>query len=174
MIKVATPRLGEPASRWRMRIVPLATVLIASALPLMLPMVASSPVLPPLGLLLFLCWQLLRTEMWPVWIGLPLGLWDDLFSGAAIGTAVCLWTFASIAIHFFSQRIYWRGFLHDWGIAALLVAAVQSAAALIAHPDAHVGRLLGLIAPQILVSALALPLFMRLTGKFDNFRLKRR
>src|SRR3546814_10883039 len=53
---------------------------------------------------------LLRTEMWPVWIGLPLGLVDDLFSGAPIGTAVCLWTLASIAIHYFAQRIYWRGF----------------------------------------------------------------
>ncbi len=56
-------RIGEPASRWRMQIVPIATVMIASALPLMLPLVASSPVLPPLGLLFFLSWQLLRTEM---------------------------------------------------------------------------------------------------------------
>ncbi len=68
------PRLGEPASLWRMRLVPIVTVMLASALPLMLPLVASSPVLPPLGLLFFLSWQLLRTEMWPVWIGLPLGL----------------------------------------------------------------------------------------------------
>ena len=174
MNRTDTRRLGEPASLWRMRIVPIASVMIASALPLMLPMVASSPVLPPLGLLFFLCWQLLRIEMWPVWIGLPLGLWDDLFSGAPIGTAIALWTFASIAIHYFSQRIYWRGFFHDWAIAALLVAAIQSFAALIAHPDAHSGKVLGLVAPQIIVSALLVPLFMRLTGLFDNFRLKRR
>src|SRR3546814_12838099 len=89
-----------------MRIVPIASVMVASALPLMLPIVASSPALPPLGLLFFLSWQLLRTEMWPVWIGLPLGLWDDLFSGAPIGTAIGLWTIASIAIAYISQRIY--------------------------------------------------------------------
>ncbi|UNK77854.1 rod shape-determining protein MreD [Sphingopyxis granuli] len=170
----AGPRLGEPASLWRMRIVPIASVMLASTLPLMLPLVASSPVLPPMGLLFFLCWQLLRTEMWPVWIGLPLGLWDDLFSGAPIGTAIGLWTLASIAIHYFSQRIYWRGFFHDWGIAALLAAAVQAAAALIAHPHAPAGHLLGLVVPQIIVSALLVPLFLRLTGAFDNFRLKRR
>lgn len=170
----AAPRLGEPASLWRMRIVPVATVMVASALPLMLPLVANSPVLPPLGLLFFLCWQLLRTEMWPVWIGLPLGLWDDLFSGQPIGTAVGLWTLASIAIHYSSQRIYWRGFLHDWAIAALLIAIIQSLAALIVHPGAAVGRVLGLVVPQIIISALLVPLFMRLTGKFDNFRLKRR
>lgn len=170
----AAPRLGEPASLWRMRIVPVATVMVASALPLMLPLVANSPVLPPLGLLFFLCWQLLRTEMWPVWIGLPLGLWDDLFSGQPIGTAVGLWTLASIAIHYSSQRIYWRGFLHDWVIAALLIAIIQSLAALIAHPGAATDRVLGLVVPQIIMSILLVPLFMRLTGKFDNFRLKRR
>ncbi|PZQ21551.1 MAG: rod shape-determining protein MreD [Sphingopyxis macrogoltabida] len=168
------PRLGEPASLWRMRIVPIASVMIASALPQMLPLIASSPVLPPLGLLLFLCWQLLRTEMWPVWIGLPLGLWDDLFSGQPIGSAIGLWTLASIAIHYSSQRIYWRGFFHDWAIAALLVAIVQSLAALLAHPQADPVRVIGLVAPQIVISALLVPLFMRLTGAFDNFRLKRR
>src|SRR3546814_1079935 len=87
-----------------MRIVPIASVMFASALPLMLPLIANSPVLPPLGLLFFLCWQLLRAEMWPVWIGLPLGLWDDLFSGAPIGTAVALWTLASIAIAWRSEE----------------------------------------------------------------------
>jgi rod shape-determining protein MreD len=168
------PRLGEPASLWRVRLVPIASVMIASALPLMLPLIANSPVLPPLGLLLFLCWQLLRTEMWPVWVGLPLGLWDDLFSGAPIGTAIGLWTLASIAIHYISRRIYWRGFFHDWGIAALLVAAVQALAALITHPHADKGQVLGLVVPQIILSALLVPLFLRLTGQFDNFRLKRR
>ena len=174
MNKLAAAHFQKPVQPWRMRLVPIATVMIASALPLMLPMVASSPVLPPLGLILFLCWQLLRIEMWPVWIGLPLGLWDDLFSGQPIGTAICLWTLASIAIHYFSQRIYWRGFLHDWAIAALLIAVIQSLAALIVHPDAQIGRVLGLIVPQVIVSALLVPLFMRLTVKFDNFRLKRR
>lgn len=174
MNKAAGPRLGEPASLWRMRIVPVATVMIASALPLMLPLVASSPVLPPLGLLFFLCWQLLRTEMWPVWIGLPLGLWDDLYSGQPIGTAIGLWTLASLAIHYSSQRIYWRGFWHDWIIAALLVAIIQSLAALIAHPGAGTGRVLGLVLPQIVISILLVPLVMRLIGKFDNFRLRRR
>ncbi|KGB53751.1 rod shape-determining protein MreD [Sphingopyxis sp. SE2] len=173
-MKQKGPRLGEPASLWRMRIVPIASVMFASAVPLMLPLIANSPVLPPLGLLFFLCWQLLRSEMWPVWIGLPLGLWDDLFSGAPIGTAVGLWTLASIAIAYSSQRIYWRGFLHDWAIAALLIAIIQSLAALITHPQADTRLVLGLVVPQIIISALLVPLFMRLTGAFDNFRLKRR
>jgi rod shape-determining protein MreD len=34
--------------------------------------------------------------------------------------------------------------------------------------------MLGLVLPQIIISVLLMPLFLRLTGKFDNFRLKRR
>lgn len=168
------PRLGEPASPLRMRLVPILSVMIASALPLMLPIIASSPVLPPLGLIFFLSWQLLRTEMWPVWIGLPLGLWDDLFSGQPVGSAMGLWTLASLAIHYSSERIYWRGFFHDWAIAAALIAAILTTGALIAHPGAAVGRMILLIGPQIIISALLVPLIMRITGAFDNFRLKRR
>src|SRR3546814_17810568 len=73
-----------------------------------------------------------------------------------------------------SQRIYWGGFFHDGGIAALLVAAVQAAAAMIAHTGLPAGHLLGLVAPQIVISMLLVPLFLRLTGQFDNFLLKRR
>jgi rod shape-determining protein MreD len=173
MNKAAGARLGEPASLWRMRFVPIATVMFASALPLMLPLVANSPVLPPLGLLFFLCWQLLRTEMWPVWIGLPLGLWDDLFSGQPIGTAVGLWTLASIAIHYSSQRIYWRGFFTTGRSRAVdcdhPVARGADRTPTCRHgsrpwaggaADRHFGA--------------AGPLFMRLTGTFDNFRLRRR
>ncbi len=168
------PRLGEPASRLRMQFVPIATVMFASALPLLLPLIANSPMLPPLGLIMFLCWQMLRAEMWPVWIGLPLGLWDDMFSGQPIGCAVGLWTLACIAIQYFSQRIYWRGFAHDWVITAALVAIIQFMGALIVHPHASAGRLISLILPQIIFAALLVPLFLRLTGQFDKFRLKRR
>jgi rod shape-determining protein MreD len=168
------PRLGEPASKLRMQLVPIATVMIASALPLMLPLIANSPVLPPLGLILFLCWQMLRTEMWPVWVGLPFGLWDDMFSGQPFGCAIGLWTLACIAIQYFSQRIYWRGFTHDWAIIAASVAAIQFLSAWIAHPHTAPDRLLGLVLPQIILAALLVPLFLRLTGMFDKIRLKRR
>ena len=152
--------------------IPIVSVMIGSALPLMLPIVASSPVVPPIGLLLFLCWQFLRAEMWPVWIGLPLGLWDDLFSGQPIGCAVGLWTLASIAIQFFAHRIYWRSFRHDWLVAVLLIATAQSLGALIAHRGVSPEHVLWLVLPQILISALLIPLAMRLTAKIDRFRLR--
>lgn len=174
MIKGANHDIGEPPPRWRVRSVPIATVLLASALPLLLPLIASSPILPPFGLMMFLAWRLLRPEIWPVWAALPFGLWDDLFSGAAIGTAVALWTFASIAIDYFELRIYWRGFRHDWGIAALAIAFVQIVAAWIMHPDVAPLRTIALVLPQVVLAILLMPLAMRLAGWFDSLRLRRR
>lgn len=174
MTRIVPLSVDHAAIPWRMRIIPVATVLAASALPLTLPLIANSAVVPPLGLILFLCWRLLRAELWPVWIALPLGLWDDLFSGQPIGCAMGLWTIASIGIDYFEQNIYWRNFRHDWAIASLAIAFVQFFGAVLAHPDLNWGRLLALVAPQIIFAALIIPLAMRLTVQFDNFRLKRR
>lgn len=168
------PTIGDPPPMWRVISIPIITVFIASALPTMLPLVANSPVLPPLGLLIFLGWQLLRTDMWPVWIGIPLGLMDDLYSGSPIGTAVFLWTITSIFIHYISQKILWRGFWHDWLIASISILIIQTIAAKISHPHAEWIRLLIIIGPQIVASILLFPLFLRMIAFFDKIRLKRR
>jgi rod shape-determining protein MreD len=167
------PNIGDPPPAWRRISIPLFTVIFASALPTMLPLISNSPVVPPMGLLLFLCWQLLRTDIWPIWIGAPLGLMDDLFSGAPIGSAIFLWTVASFAIHYFSERILWRAFWHDWLIAALLIALIQTISAKLSHSHAAWLQMLQLVAPQIIISSLLFPLFMRLTAMVDKFRLKR-
>lgn len=168
------PDIGDPAPLWRLITIPIITVVFASALPTMLPLIANSPVVPPVGLLIFLGWQLLRTDMWPVWIGLPLGFVDDLFSGAPLGTAMFLWTVASIGIHYLSQRILWRGFWHDWLIAVILIAIIQTVAAKLSHPHAEWLRMLIIVAPQIVASSLLFPIFVRVVATFDKFRLKRR
>lgn len=168
------PIIGDPPPLWRVISIPIVTVIFASALPTMLPLVTNSPVIPPLGLLIFLGWQLLRTEMWPVWIGVPLGFVDDLYSGNPIGSAVFLWTMASIAIHYLSQKILWRGFWHDWLIASIAIIVIQIIAAKFSHPHAEWLRLLMVIGPQIVASILLFPLFLRIIAIFDKIRLKRR
>ena len=77
------------------------STLLAAALPLLLvmagslsptwPVIAAAPVMPPLGFILLLAWQHLRPGLFPVWAGLPLGLFDDLFSGQPLGSAELLW-----------------------------------------------------------------------------------
>ena len=48
-----------------------------------LPLVSGLPLVPPFGFLMLLAWRFVRPGLLPVWAGLPLGLWDDLFSGTA-------------------------------------------------------------------------------------------
>ena len=68
-------------------------------------LIASAPVLPPLGFLAFVAWRQLRPGLLPVWAGLPLGLFDDLFSGQPFGTAVMLWSIAAIVLDVIEARL---------------------------------------------------------------------
>jgi rod shape-determining protein MreD len=174
MSSLAPVRIGEPASPFQFHGVPVASVMLASALPLMLPMVASSAVLPPLGLLMFLAWRLLHPTLWPVWVGLPLGLWDDLLSGQPIGSAMGLWTIAMLTIDFVDQRTYWRGYWQDWLIAGIAIVAIQLLAAMLAHPGIGPAKLAILIGFPTLVAIMMFPVMVRLAARLDSIRLLRR
>ena len=174
MNSLAPARIGEPASKLRLHMIPAISVMLASALPLMLPMVVSSAVIPPLGLLMFLAWRLLHPTLWPVWVGLPLGLWDDCLSGQPIGSAMGLWTIAMLAIDFVDQRTYWRGYWQDWLIAAIAITIIQCAGAALALPGASPVRLAMMVAFPTLVAILMFPVMVRLAARLDSIRLLRR
>lgn len=174
MSSLAPARIGEPPSRLRLHAIPILSVMLASALPMMLPLIAAWPYLPPLGLLLFLAWRLLHPTLWPVWIGLPLGLWDDLVSGQPAGSAMGLWTIAMLAIDFIDQRTYWRGYWQDWLIAAVAMGVIIMAGATLAHPKATTGEILGMIGLQIVTSILLFPMMVRVAAWLDSVRLFRR
>ena len=174
MSSLAPQRIGEPPSQLRLQAIPIVSVLLASALPMMLPLIAAWAYLPPLGLLLFLAWRLLHPSLWPVWIGLPLGLWDDLLSGQPVGSAMGLWTIALLAIDFIDQRTYWRGYWQDWMIAAVATSIIIAAGAALAHPGAEISRLLGLVGLQIAASILLFPMMVRVAAWLDRIRLFRR
>ncbi|NJS13935.1 MAG: rod shape-determining protein MreD [Sphingopyxis sp.] len=174
MSSLAPTRIGDPPSQLRLQAVPILTVMFASALPMMLPLVAASTWLPPLGLLLFLAWRLLHPSLWPVWIGLPLGLWDDLLSGQPVGSAMGLWTLTLLVIDFVDQRTYWRGYWQDWLIAGIAVAAIIFGGAGFAHPVASLAELGRLVDLQIIVSILLFPMMVRVAAWLDSIRLLRR
>lgn len=134
------------------------------------PVVASAPVLPPAAFMVLLAWRMLRPSLLPVWIGLPLGAWDDLFSGQPFGSGVVLWSLAMLAMEQIDARFLWRSFVQDWLAAALLIAAYLVLAATIAGLAA--GSLLPLtIGPQLLVSVLLVPLATSLVALLDRVRL---
>lgn len=149
---------------------PIVMVMLGSMIPSMLPMIAQSPVIPPFGLLILLAWRLLRPELWPAWIGAPLGFFDDLISGQPLGSSVFLWTATLLAIEAASTRLLWRDYWQDWLIAAISVIFCLTGGWLFARVAGGGGTIL-LIVPQMVFSILLFPECARLCSHFDRWRL---
>jgi rod shape-determining protein MreD len=162
---------APPPGAFERQLVPVGSVLLASLAPL-LPEIATNTLLPPLGLMVLLAWRLLRDDLWPVWIALPLGLFDDLFSGQPLGTAMALWTIAFLGIDLIDTRLVWRDHWQDWGIAGLIIAAELTLALGIAHLTGGAMPFV-LLLPQIAVSILLFPLVARSCAALDRLRLLR-
>lgn len=148
-------------------LVPWITIMAGSLSPTW-PLIASAPLLPPLGFLILLSWRQLRPGLLPVWAGLPLGLFDDLYSGQPLGSAVLLWSIALIALEVIELRFPWRNFFIDWLVAAGLILIYLPAAmglAMDAAPSVLV------LAPQLLLSVFGCPLVGRMVAVLDRFRL---
>jgi rod shape-determining protein MreD len=142
----------------------LATLLPSYAL------VASAPVLPPFAFLVFISWRQLRPGLLPVWAGLPLGIFDDLYSGQPFGSAVLLFSAAAIALDVIETRLPWRNFLTEWLVAiGLIILYIAIGLALANLGGAHTP--LRVTWPQIVISILAYPLVGRFVALADRLRL---
>jgi rod shape-determining protein MreD len=162
------PRLRPPPTAVRTQFVPLATTMLASMAPL-LPFVATGTTMPPWGLLVLLGWRLLDRDVWPVWMALPLGLFDDMFSGQPLGSAMMLWTLAFLVIEVFDRRMIWRDYREDWAIAAGLIAAILTGGLIVANATGgETGWLY--VVPQILMSIMCFPVTVRFCAFVDRIR----
>lgn len=163
------PRINRAPSSLLARGTPWATVMLASLVP-GLSLVASAPVLPPFGFLVFISWRQLRPGLLPVWAGLPLGVFDDLYSGQPFGSAVLLFSAAAIALDLIEARLPWRNFLTEWLVAIALIIVYTAFGLALANLDgAHTP--LRVTWPQIVISILAYPLVGRFVAFADRFRL---
>jgi rod shape-determining protein MreD len=150
---------------------PWLSILLGSLTP-WLPVIAPAPILPPFGFMLLLAWRLLRPGLLPLWAGLPLGLFDDLYSGQPMGSGVLLFSLTLLAIELIEIRFPWRNFWLDWLtgsamlIAYLVVAAVLSGSALTLVQ-------LAVIVPQLVLSIVLFPVVARLVSRLDRLRLMR-
>lgn len=163
-------RIGRPRSVLHIRGVPIVSVMFGSMIPAVIPMIAQQPLLPPCGLLILIAWRQLRPEIWPLWIGLPLGLFDDLMSGQPIGSAVFLWTALLLMLDFESQRHFWRDYWHGWIIAALAISFVLVGGWLAVHLSGGGGTVIQIL-PQIAYSIGLFPLIVRICAALDRWRL---
>jgi rod shape-determining protein MreD len=134
------------------------------------PIIASAPVLPPLAFMMFLSWRILRPGLLPIWAGLPLGLFDDLYSGQPLGSGILLWSLALLVMEVIDERFLWRGFLQDWLAASTLITIYTLMAATFAGLAA--GYPLPMTTgPQLLVSIALYPVMTKLVAWLDRVRL---
>lgn len=148
---------------------PWASIVLFSLTPSWI-FIASAPIVPPLGFLAFIAWRQLRPGLLPIWAGLPLGIFDDLISGQPFGSAVFLWSVATIVLDVIEARLPWRNFATEWLVAAGLIAAYIVLCLALANL-AGASTAIVVIMPQIVISILLYPLVGRAIAWFDRIRL---
>jgi rod shape-determining protein MreD len=134
------------------------------------PVIASAPVVPPLAFMMLLAWRMLRPGFFPVWVGLPLGAWDDLYSGQPFGSGIVLWSLAMLAMDVIDERFLWRGFRQDWLAAAVLLSVYLLLASGLAGIATHFPLPLT-IGPQWLMTLILFPVINQLVALLDRVRL---
>jgi rod shape-determining protein MreD len=151
----------------RARALPWATVAAGSLLTAV-PIVATAPLFPPLGLVMLMSWRLLARFALRPWAAAPLGFFDDLVSGQPLGSAVLLWSLCFLAVDLVEQRLAFRDFWQDWLIAAGAIACTLVAGRLVASPlGAQVD---GAVAVQIVIAVLLFPVATRLVAWIERKR----
>ena len=150
---------------------PWLTILLGSLTP-WLPIISPAPVLPPFGFMMLLAWRLLRPGLLPLWAGLPLGLFDDLYSGQPVGSGVLLFSLTLIAIELIEIRFPWRNFWIDWLTASAILVIYLAIAALFSGAELTLVQL-RVIMPQLVLSIVLFPVIARLVAHLDRLRLMR-
>lgn len=164
-------RINRSHSRIVANVVPWLSILIASILPIFV-IAAALPMVPPLGFLMLLGWRLVRPGLLPVWAGIPLGLFDDLFNGQPFGFAMFTWSLTMIVIEIIETRLPWRAFWQDWFTASILALVYLIAGWLLSGGSPTIFSLVALV-PQLVLSILLFPIAARFVSMLDRFRLTR-
>lgn len=164
-------RINRDRSPVRAMSVPYVTIMLASLAPFLL-LADVMPVLPPLGFLMFIGWRIMRPGLLPLWAGVPLGAFDDLFSGQPFGSGILLWSVAMIVLELIETRFPWRGFAQDW-ITAGLASLTYIAAAMVVSDAPLTGPMALAALPQMALAVLLYPFLAQIIAGFDRFRLSR-
>lgn len=150
-------------------IVPAASVVAAIILSI-LPIITETGWFPDFGFLMLIAWRLFRSDVWPSWLAAPLGLLNDLLTGAPIGLSVTVWTLAMLALDLLDRRTIWRDYWVEWALASVLILLNEAAQWQVA---AWVGARVPFAAmvPPILISIAAFPVVAWIVARLDQWRL---
>jgi rod shape-determining protein MreD len=119
-----------------------------------------------------LTWRLVRPGLLPLWAGLPLGLFDDLYSGQPLGSGIVLFSVALLAIQLIEIRFPWRNFWLDWLTATGILVPYLILAALFSGARLTLVQI-EVIVPQLLLSIVLMPIIARVVAMLDRLRLMR-
>ncbi|WP_265562504.1 rod shape-determining protein MreD [Sphingomicrobium arenosum] len=158
----------RPFAEW----VPAASIAIASLLVAMLPIVSLKGWWPDAGFLVLLAWRMHRSDPFPNWWAIPLGLINDLLSMHPIGLSVVTFCLALLAIDVVDARKMGRNWLTEWLLAALLVLAAEFIQWWVAAIQGAAMPLAALW-PPIVITILAFPLIAELVALLDRYRLRK-
>lgn len=151
--------------------VPAASVVAASLLAI-LPIVSTNGWYPDFGFLVLIAWRLLRSDAWPIWWAAPLGLANDVITGAPIGFSVSMWTAAMLLLDLLDRRTMWRDYWVEWGLAGVLLFGYELA-------EWRVAQIMGAslpfasIVPPWLIAVLSFPIAAWTASRLDRWRLGR-
>lgn len=152
-------------------IVPAASV-VAAILLSALPIVTETGWFPNFGFVMLIAWRLFRSDVWPSWWAAPLGLVNDLVTGAPIGLSVAVWTLAMLALDLIDRRTIWRDYWVEWALASVLIVLNEAAEwQVAAWMGARVP--LAFMVPPILISIAAFPVAAWIVARLDQWRLGR-
>ncbi len=126
--------------------------------------------MPPLGFMVMLAWRQLRPGLLPIWCGLPLGAFDDLFSGQPFGSAILLWSAAIILLDVVEARLPWRNFLLDWFVTAIMLLIYLLLSLAFANAAGGAAPI-AVLPPQVFTTVLTYPLTGLLVAALDRARL---
>ncbi|KQR81327.1 rod shape-determining protein MreD [Sphingomonas sp. Leaf343] len=158
---------APPLPPGRARALPWMTVMLGS-LTTTIPIVATVPILPPLGLLVLVTWRLLARFALRPWAAAPLGAFDDLLSGQPLGSSVLLWSLVFLGIDLIERRLVYRDFWQDWLIASAAIVFCLAGGHIVAMP---VGAPIdAAMAAQAIATILLFPVAARMVAWIDRKR----
>jgi rod shape-determining protein MreD len=169
MERLPRRRIGKMPTRRRMMGIPVASIMGASLIPV-LPIIATSPIIPPFGFMMLIAWRLLHRTMFPVWVPVPLALFDDLISGQPVGSSMILWTLTFFAMDLLDRRMIWREAVQDWLAASGLISFILFGGLGFANLGPAQTNIV-MVLPQLLLSILLFPLISRICASLDHIRL---
>ena len=152
-------------------VIPAISV-VAGSLCSLLPIVAELGWAPDFGFLMLLGWRLLRADAWPAWWAAPLGLANDLITGAPIGQSIALWAAVMLLLDLADRRTLWRDYWVEWLLAALFITVSEWFAWRVAALGGARLPFAAMVPPTIL-SIFAFPLAGGIVALLDRWRLGR-